>query len=300
MATPILRGDDNPQLQKKSYSYDWSRGTSYNEEWKGINPDKMIAKWNGTVYSAMQARMTIAAGVADLSIEWAAAPGGGSGDAGSITVTQDRWETPEPRVEKDIFTHPAFLAIWIATGVTDLQLNNVVATMRRYAESSRGAGQSLANENDLINTLTTYYASISHSMPSSTPLETAMRYYRLYVNDQTHYQAAQYACRHTTTAPNYWSLNRADLNVNRVYSPALFVTEVTDGSLWRFPLPGRLQYKLAAAVTAFGAVTPVRSNYLIGYLKGPSAEATVARGRVEIQTSYVLDQWSTDLYPVAT
>ena len=290
-----------PQLQKQSFAYDLTRGGSYSEEWKGLVGAGMVAKWNGTVYVCRSAKMEYKQDVATATFEWSSdATTGGAGSLNARAVTQDRWECPEPKSEKDVFNHPTFLAIWIATGVTYAQLINIVSTIRKCAEAAKSAGQSLTNENDMLNTISAYMTTISLSMPSSVPLEQAMRFYRLYVNDQTHYQYSQYSLRHTTTAPNGWSLNVADLNTNCIYTTPQMLGEAEDSSLWNFPLPGRLDYKLSLASAAFSAITPSRSDFQIGWLKSAAAESSVGSTRIEIQTSYVLDQWSTDVYGLST
>ena len=283
-------------MQKQTYSQSWASGWQYGEEWKGISPDKMMAKYNGLKYAVQSAKMTVAKGVADLVMEWAVTPLGNYGDRASIEITQDRWECPEPRMEKDLLNHPQFLAIWNATGVSYSQLIDIISIIRRNAESQKSAGQSTRREVDMINQVGAVYDAIGKELPGADALEKALRFYRLYVNDQTHYQSSQFALRHTCNAPNYWGLNRADVGVNCIYSPARFMSEVTDGGLWYFPLPGRLQYKLSAAASGLAASTPTRNNFLIGWLKSASPEVTVAKGRIEIQTGYVLDQWSTDVY----
>ena len=293
---PVLRGTSTPLLQKQSFAYDLTRGGSYSEEWKGLVGDGMTALWNGTVYVCRSGKMQYEKDVATATFEWSADATGGSRGLNSRAVTQDRWECPEPKSERDVFTHPVFLAIWIATGVSYEQLINIVSTIRKYAEEAKSAGQSLTKENDMLNTISAYMATISLSMPSSIPLDQSMRFYRLYVNDQTHYQCSQYALRHTTTAPNGWSLNVSDLNTNCTYSTPQMLAEAENPLLWNFPLPVRLDYKLSAASAAFSAITPNRSNFEIGWLKSASAESSVGSQRIEIQTSYVLDQWSTDIY----
>ena len=126
------------------------------------------------------------------------------------------------------------------------------------------------------------------------------RAYQAVVQGQTHYQSSQYSLRHTTNTPNYWSRNVADNNVNRIYTQSQLIAECTDSTLWYFPLPGRLQYKLAASYADFAAQTPTRANYQIGWLKSASSETTTGRSRNEIQTGFVLDQWPLDVYPLAT
>lgn len=301
MAIPTQRGNDGPQLQYETYTYDWHRGGTYSQEWRGLNSSKMIAKWLGNVYKAQRATMKIGQSMAELQLEWSGDTTG-SGASNSLAVTIDRWEVPEPTTSKDVFTHPYFLAIWSAQGASYGQMMNIVCTIRRYGESSKSAGQSLANENDMLNTLSSYMASIGLSMPVNN--EPWLYYYRLYVNGQDHYQTSLYALKHTTNVPNYWDLNVSDIFPNCIYSNPRFLAEVTDPTAWLLPLPGRLQYKLALAYSNLIAVSPVPGNitgqFQVGWLKSASSEATTGRGRIEIQTNYVLDQWSNTLYGSVT
>jgi hypothetical protein len=39
---------------------------------------------------------------------------------------------------------------------------------------------------------------------------------------------------------------------------------------------------------------------MVGWLKSPFGESSVGRNKIEIQGSYVLDQWSLDIYQAAT
>ena len=315
MATSILRGDDNPQLQKSKYSFSQSNGHAYEESWKGINVNKMTAKYNGIMYSAQEINMSVAHGVAELEVKWAGTKTGGGTGGGDITtneVTIDRWECPEPRVEKPIFTHPDFIAAIGVLGVhlgltaTDFLYASVGTAFNKAADAQTlfdefmDSGEIGMNDGTTALSIDGYDpAWLAFKASNSTEAGIIERLYGLACNKQTHYQDSLYSCRHTTNAPANWAMNVADDNVNCIYSPAQFISEVTNASEWIFPLPSRLQYKLSSAATAFAAVTPVRSNYLIGWLKGASAEATVGGGRVEIQTQYTLDQWSTDLYATA-
>jgi hypothetical protein len=294
MGTPILRGSSDVKLQKQVFSWDATRGGDYSEIWQALDPSKAAAFYNGKVYTTRSAQMTITNGTAELELKWgAAADGGGPGAPNGIEVTTDRWECPQPTAQKPVFEHPQFLAylndLLAAQGLasTDEIVAEAIANWRKAA----AAGQKFAEFQPAWDTFLVSNPAAAGYMA---------RCYRLVTNDQTHYQASLYSLRHTTNAPNYWSLNRADVDVNRIYTPAQFMAEVTDGSLWYFPLPGRLQFKLAAAVSNLIATIPARTNYLIGWLKDASAETSIHGGRIEIQTEYKLDQWSTDLYAAAT
>lgn len=293
---PTLRGNDEPLLQKRDWQNEWTRGTTYGEDWKGINPAKMFAKWNGLVYTAQRMQMSVERGIASLRVEWSGSGGGAVGSGGnnnSIEVTIDRWECPEPTILVHVFEHPTFLAamdVALAAwgfSVNDSERAQTIAGWIASANSGRQFTEFVKG---------TGWPAFVASHPTEASYMARM-YQKAAIGQQ--WQTSLYSCRHTTNAPSFWGLNVADLNVNSIYSPAQFMSEATNASSWIYPLPGRLQYKLAAAASAYTALTPARSNYQIGWLKAASAESTAPRGRIEISTNYVLNQWSTDLYPTA-
>ena len=301
---PIKRGTDEPQLQKQSFSNNNSSGGSYTEVWRGISTSKMTTKWNGLIYTCTSATMEHKNDVAEATFVWAGGSAGGAGGLNSKAVTQDRWECPEPRAEKDLFTHPQLIYLINTNGSftpSTTQLSDILCIMRQYAEKAKSSASSQSSEKVFRDALEDYLKEQGLSSPPMALYATAfLRYWHLYANSQDHYQTSQYALRHTTSAPNGWALNVADQNVNCIYTTSQLLAECENTALWNFILPGRLDYKLSAASSAFSAVTPTRANFQIGWLKSASAEAAVGRSRIEIQTGFVLDQWSTDVYPLAT
>ncbi len=306
MATPIYRGSSDVKLQKQVFTWDSTKGGDYSEVWQALDASKAATFYNGKVYTCRSASLTVTNGTAEMELKWGAAGNGsGPGAANSLEVTNDRWECPEPKTQKPIFEHPSFisalytLASYASASFNDTFLADAINAWRKAAAANQ---QFTDFSSQLKIGNTTIYAAGWASFVAANPATAGLliRSYRLASNDQTHYQASQYSVRHTTNTPNYWSLNRADRNVNCIYTPAQFVTEATDSSLWYYPMPGRIQYKIAAAVANLISITPSRTNYQIGWLKAGSAETSIHGGRVEIQTDYVLDQWSTDLYAVAT
>lgn len=312
MAAPIIRGDNSPQLQRQSYQYDFRQGGQYTEEWKGSSPSKMITKWNGVVYTATRSKMSIQQGVATAEFEWSGFPGtsgGGGGSTSAKELTIDRWEIPEPKTEKPLFSHPNFVNALFLLGSSggatfnDQFLADACAFFTKEAEAR-------TQFSDLTKKLqigaVTYYQTGWDTFVSLHPNEAGMviRSYNKVMNGQTHYQDSTYSVRHTTNAPSYWSANVADNNVNCIYSTAQLLSELQSSSLWYFPLPGRLQYKISAAVVAFINSLPAsaasRSGYMVGWLKSPFGESSVGRTRMEIQGGYVLDQWPLDTYAAAT
>lgn len=295
---PII-GTDEPVLQQRIWRWTPQTAGSYDEVWRGLNLAKMTAKYNGLVYTSNEAELTSSGAIAELKIKWGAT-GGGAG-ASSLAVTTDRWECPEPEVTKPVFDRPQFiaalqvLAAYFSVTPDDVFIANAVSAWSKGAASN-------TQFDDFSDTLKIGSRTINkagwNDFVSHYPNEAGLliRDYRKVVCGQTYYYDSQYSLRHTTRAPNYWSRNVSDDNVNTIYSPARFMAEVTDGSLWNFPLPGRLQFKLAASVTALTARLPSRYGYQIGWLKKASGETAIHGGYIEISTAYLLDQWSTDLY----
>ena len=302
MTAPILRGSGAPQLQTQKFSYDLTRGGSYSEAWKGANLDNMTAKWNGIIFTCRKAEMEFKNDVATATFDWSSdGHTGGPGALNSRAVTQDRWECPEPRSEKDLLSHPSLISIIESNlSPTDSQLFDILLLMRQYAEKAKNQASSQSSEKIFRDALDDYLAGQSLTSPPITLYASTnfLNYWHLYANDQTHYQSSQYSLRHTTTAPNGWAVNVADFNANTIYSTNELLGEAEDPTLWNFILPRRLDYKLSAAAAAFSDVTPARANYQVGWLKSASAESTIGNTRMEIQTGFVLDQWSTDIYPV--
>jgi len=312
MAAPIIRGDNSPQLQRQAYQYDFRQGGQYTEEWKSSSIPKMITKWNGIVYTASRSKMSFSQGVATAEFEWSGFPGTSGGGTSAKELTIDRWEIPEPKTEKPLVSHPkmysAFYELATKAGVspTDGVIANYGAKFQEgiaanNRPTSTGSGAS-AVTGWLIEANFAGWDALVSTDPDTANYIT--RQYQRCLWGQTHYQDATYAVRHTTNAPSYWSANVADNNVNCIYTTAQLLSELQSSSLWYFPLPGRLAYKINAVYTNFINNLPSsaasRSGYQVGWLKSPFGESSVGRTRMEIQGGYVLDQWPLDLYPAAT
>ena len=108
----------------------------------------------------------------------------------------------------------------------------------------------------------------------------------------THYAFGQWVLRHTTNVSNAFAANIADLNVERCYTTFQLLTEVQNPSLWTFPMPARMAYKLNAI-----AAPASQADYQWGWRKLASPETTSANNRLEITTEYWLAQWHMFLYP---
>jgi len=296
MPDPILRGTTDPQRQKRVWTQNLQSGGSYAEHYKGLSLAKMQTLQNSVLWTARNSTLTESAGVCELTIEWGA-DGGGGGSTSSKSITVDRWDCPEPKESKDLLSHPQFVAtISGLVAASETAISDLVAITRSKATKAQTTEGSESMEVEFMTAFDKYLTDNAFTPSWSNNI---LRFYRLFANNQTHYQNSQYAVRHTTVAPSYWSANVADSNVNCILTHAQFISEAQDSDAWIFPLPGRMAYKLAAAVTYFNSITPARTAHQIGWLKSPSSEASVGRSRIEIQTTYVFDQWSTDIYPLA-
>jgi hypothetical protein len=191
----------------------------------------------------------------------------------------DSWEIHATEETRDLFSHPSIVA-----AVAD----------------SAGA----TTPSDIFNAIRTHLASndkwtdvlhddvLADVMEDPTAHALIYDYYYLYSIGTTGYRNQSYVLKHKTNVSNRWSANVADVGIDNVYDPMQLLDEVTDPTLWAFPLPYRLQFKL-------GAIPPLTgpSNYLWGWLKSSSTETTEASNRVNIETDYTLDLWDTNIYP---
>ena len=136
------------------------------------------------------------------------------------------------------------------------------------------------------------------SMSISTDISYAIiRAYQRAMGGQDSFFWDVYSLRHTTNASNRGYSNIADYNVNRIYTQAQFLSEITNGTFWIFPAPIQI---ISALNTVFTGLGTAPSNYLKGALKGGSSRVTTANNRVNIVTEYKLLNWSTDDYDLAT
>lgn len=194
------------------------------------------------------------------------------GDSATLEVedstqqyTLDVWQLVGNEESRDIFSHPTILGL--TTG-------DQVAIVRQHLEWKDPPDAAFAD--DGISGL------------AGGPVQ---KFYSLNLRGTTDYRRQQYVLRHTTNAPNRWNSNISDFGIDRIYTPAQLLSEVQNSGLWVVPIPGRLAYKIANI--PFPTFQP---DYLWGWLKGASTETTAANNRVEINTEYVLEQWSTALY----
>lgn len=296
MANPIKRGNSTPQEQRRRYQFDFNSGSRITREYSGISQAKMTDLYNLTAPTCLSAEMSFEKDIATATFVIGGDPAGQN--PGSLGITVDRWEMPGDDEDADLFFHPELYYLMLVLGTfSSFGVINTALVISYLAAMRKGVEDKTLSEDLFTNDNFDGWDALGASGDDGKAVQNEIiRFYELYLNGQTHYKKAKYSLRHTTNTPNYWTRNVSDTNVNKILTTAQLLSEVQDGSLWNFPLPGRLSYKINALNTAFQSVTQVRDNFLIGWLKLPSSETSVGRSRTEIQTVYIYDQWSTDVY----
>lgn len=206
----------------------------------------------------------------------------------------DNWEIIGNDERLDLFQNPNWEAALAAIGgaLTDAE----TATIRYYLAQNtppHGQGGNSGAFDTPASTLPSQYVSL---VPlSGTLIERAYARYQA-GNDEFLNSAygGGYVLKHTTNVPARSTQNIADFNIGAIYSTASLLTEATNSSLWVYPLPARLVFKINRIF-----VPSVRPYYSVGWLKERSNEETSANNRVNIVTHYTYDQWSTDDYPIS-
>lgn len=265
-----IRGTLDALLQDESWVYDPSRGVGYRATYRGAGRTQMRDLAQAYVNAGISCVLTYNQGdTATLEIDNTTNSGSGTGDGLASTV--DTWQIVGNDLSMDALQHPALINALTAGGFS---VGDVIADMRAYLNDSTKESTAFGVSGNL------------YGAP-----DIVRRFYRLCLKGSDEYRRAQYVLRHTTNAPNRYSVNVADFGIEQIYSTAELLTECQDSALWYYPMPGRLAYKISAI-----PVPSAQTNYLWGWLKSPSTEITAANNRIEITTEFTLEQWSTDFY----
>lgn len=184
-------------------------------------------------------------------------------EAKIMNAPLDVWQVLANEIQKSGYENPAVLAN--ADGTTD---QDAIAKIKQYVLDN------------------TKLSAINPPLTGN-----ALKLFFLMQHDQDHYALGQYVLRHTVQTSETFGSNVSDVNVEKLYTTAQLLVEVTNPLLWTFPLPGRLQTKLNS-IPAPAAV----ANFLWSWRKLPSTEVMVPGNFIEITTEYWLEQWSTFYY----
>ena len=275
--TTIVKGDASPQLKLQKAKFDPVRGYSYFYEYEGQDQVEMLNIWlttTGALSSGacpgLASELTFERDRAFLSV---------SDPTAEYTI--DSWGVHASEETRDLFSHPNIVAaIGNSLGYGDPSVDAFVA-IRTAVE----------NGTSRVNLLL-----LPDLAGLSTPaIKILLQFYNLYMQGTTGYRHQQYVLKHRTNVSNRWNVNISDVGIDQIYTPAQLFTEVDDPTLWIFPLPGRLQYKLALIPVPFTGGYDTGS-YQWGWLKSSSTELGEALNRVNIETDYTLELWSLALY----
>lgn len=267
MGTPIINGTLTPVEQPYQVRYDPVRGFQIVRRYQGANSAQLLAKASEFNGSRWQTETTVGGAFSELVATASSADGT---YPGAQEVTTDTWQILANELQKHIFEHGTALGL-------EASVNGALAqVMRNYLMIT---GDSTKQFSDATWTKPTV---------SSGDLTNSQSFLGLLMRGTTHFSTTQYVLRHTTNVSQTYAANISDSHINQIYTTAQLLTEVQDGSLWVYPLPGRLAYKINAI-----AAPTSRTGYTWGWRKLASSETTSAGNRIEITTEYWLEQWNT-------
>jgi hypothetical protein len=259
----IFRGTRLPQPQSEEFDFDPTRGFLHRLHFRGASWNNMTALQQDFVRAGISCRLVA-----------------NQGDTATLEVfdstqqyTIDSWEIVVNEEGRDGLSHPGLIN---ALTTASLDADKIIASARQHLQDNDDPKALFEPGGDF------------DGAPAI-----LKRFYSLQVRGSTEYRRAQYCLRHRTNAPNRWAANIADYGIDDIYTYAQLLAEVQNSGLWVFPLPSRLAYKIGRI-----PVPTFQPNYLWGWLKSASTETAAPNNRIEITTEYVLEQWSTDYYPV--
>jgi hypothetical protein len=275
MPDPTLRGDPTPKLQRKTRRYNPEGGYVEMTDWASFSEAQILSLLNWAGNNGVEAEMTSRMGRHEITL---------TDTRGETRI--DRWEFGVSEEQPSILQNPRLDVSVGGETITEIYRLAIGVALRD--------GSSL-DDACASKDVTTKNGGTAITPPSAT--HRTRRVFELMKNGQTQYQTGNLVLRHTTNVSNRYATNISEVDENSIYYQADFLAEVSSTSLWIFPLPGRLYAK---AQSFFNRHEPAaKAYYLYGWLKSVSPETAVSNNRVEIVTTYKLDFWSTDLYPIA-
>jgi hypothetical protein len=272
----IYRGILEPILNWQEWSWDQSVGYTLDQEYQGLDYAAMTRLANYFQYYGVSTRVRFQAGKAILSTRDA---------TGNYTV--DKWEMNVDQTQPSVFENDLFNSLMNQA----VDKSTAITKLRAALQNSDPT-----TATDQWNTLVadpTFQAALgpAFGVGYSTLIQ-LQQYFDDYNLGVTNFVSGRYTLRHTTNAPNRWTANVADFNVEKIYTIGQLLSEVQNSNLWILPMPGYLAYKIANY-----AVPNLRGpNYMWGALKERSSASTAANNRIDIVTEYLIDQINTNLY----
>jgi hypothetical protein len=276
-----LRGDLAPKEQSRTYKWSPNSGGSVNQTFRNFDEDLMNQLAGQYEAAGVAYEVTVAHDVCTLTTQDSNGSGSGSGDSAVVDSWQIVANNTSPAID---FNPVVYSGIYSEVG-SDTAVRDRLNLLR---DSARG---------NIVKVGATPYTTAefrAYLIAQSDPY--CARILDYLIGDVNSYASADYVLRHTTNVSNRWNSNVSDDYVLRVYSTAELLSEVQNAGLWIYPLPGRLAYKINALSTSLIADYGSRDYQAWGWLKQPSTESTAANNRVDINTEYWFQRWSTDFY----
>lgn len=267
----LVKGSWYPQLQLQRAKFDPLRGWSYQYRWKGANQTLMLPVFEDCANAGMACDCTFEKDIAILEV---------SDSTSEYTI--DSWEIHANEEVRDLFSHPDIVQA----------MGDTIGYGQPSTDAFTAIREALA-ASDTVAQL----AALPALAGTEAIFDFITEFYQLYQQGTTGFRRQQYVLKHKTNVSNRWSVNIADYGIDQIYSPAQLISEVTNPSLWIFPMPGRLVYKLLNIPIPVDASFIESANYQWGWLKSGSTEITEGLNRVNIETDYVLELWNLDIYP---
>ena len=197
-----------------------------------------------------------------------------------------RWEMPGQEVERDLFEHP--LALFLSPGQ--------VLAIRQWIKDPP-----TAEEDELLPDAVKFEDG-RHMLGIATA-EIATSIYALLKRGTEAYWDAQYSLKLTRTVGSRYAVDAADIAPLSIYQIGDIVAEANINNT---PMPSRMQYKAERIPEQYPLGTVLQNTkffreggpWIWGWLKKPSSETQLTRGKIEITTEWVLGMISNFLYPI--
>lgn len=254
----IVNGTLQPVLTKRTLRFDPDRGAILAKEWESAGDNL-----NGLAQECIAGRVGFTQTPNLVRSRLVTEESGASTGVPELAV--DTWQLLASEETKDIKSHPQVLTMHLA----DPSL--LPAVLQAIEDKT---GDTLAFEDNAV----------------------AMELFNLLSIGFTSYAVSRFVLRHTTNVSNRYASNVADGNVERIYTTAQLVSEISNGGFWLFPCPGRLIAKINGIENQ-----NLGEGFTWGWRKLASTETTAAGNRIDISTEYWLGSWNTNLlYGLAT
>lgn len=211
----------------------------------------------------------------------------------------DTWQLQGNDLQIDGLSHPQITGI-----LSDEQISVIRAGINNAQASDDNSGTKGIIATILANKI------FQNKVPPLTgaKMNLVAVYIGLQFKGSDNFLRAQYVLKHTTNVANRYPVNIAENNVLSIYPLANLLNEIVNGG-WTNPCPIPLQNAISLATTGLASSFYVAANdpnYSVGWLKKPSTQTTTAYNRIDIETEYILDFWSTNgnggagYYPILT